>query len=232
MGSPLLQPPSALFFMFYAVHLSLLAGMLLFWPRAPLFEVYAPDCSVTFTTIINDTFLDFWIIPHFFGWFVATLFCGDWKMGFLLSLVDEAVELSFDRWLPPFRECWWDHMVDIFIFNLFGCLLAQLVINYFKMTKRNWWEGKDVMTTATYISLILFFRYLQFSLPFAYKTRMNLAKTNLFFAYHTTACIGIASRAYIEHYERFKYNTKVPPLWGIMAFGHLFIEYGILIILG
>lgn len=83
--------------------------------------------------------IDIFVLSHFLGWMFKALIFRNTVMTWLMSVGFEVLELSFEVYLPNFKECWWDHfLLDIFGCNLIGMMIGFYLINKFKMRKIHW----------------------------------------------------------------------------------------------
>lgn len=106
---------------------------------------YAADCR--FITPEHPTswfgnltdHIDIFVLSHFLGWAFKAVIFRNTTMTWIMSVGFEVMELSFEAFLPNFKECWWDHFIlDIFGCNLIGMLIGFYLIKKFKMRKFHW----------------------------------------------------------------------------------------------
>lgn len=77
-------------------------------------ENYAANCSLTYEHVM-DKVLDRFFVAHLLGWFVKALILRDWTVMWICSLLFEALEVSLQKPIPNFAECWWDRwFLDVF----------------------------------------------------------------------------------------------------------------------
>jgi phosphatidylserine synthase 2 len=78
--------------------------------------------------------LDEFVLAHIFGYIFKTLIVRDYKLVFCISIGFEILEVTFQHWLPNFKECWWDHLlIDVFGCNLIGTFIG---ITFVKKKKK------------------------------------------------------------------------------------------------
>jgi len=70
-----------------------------------------------------------YVLSHLFGWWLVSVFIiRDASFCFILSLVQELLEIWWERFYAPFRECWWDHCFLDIGCNLIGCSAAFITL--------------------------------------------------------------------------------------------------------
>lgn len=118
--------------------------------------VYAADCRVytpedpagPFARVV-ETVWDIFVPAHFFGWCAKALLLRDWRLGWTLSVVWELLELTFQRMLPNFYECWWDHwLIDFLFSNGAGLWIGMQLVSYLQMRRFDW-TGRQHDTPST-----------------------------------------------------------------------------------
>lgn len=101
-------------------------------------RVFTPDHATSYIGNITDN-LDVFTVCHFLGWFFKVLIFRNKTMAWTMSIGFEIMELSFEVYLPNFRECWWDHLVlDVLGCNLLGMLIGFYAMRVFKMRQLYW----------------------------------------------------------------------------------------------
>jgi len=89
-----------------------------------------------------------YVLSHFLGWwFVTAFFLRDGFGAFSLSLMHELLELWWERFYPPFRECWWDHCILDLGCNFFGVFFGVLTYRLLGLEPLNI-ISKKAFTTA------------------------------------------------------------------------------------
>ncbi|CAM4852385.1 unnamed protein product, partial [Rotaria magnacalcarata] len=53
--------------------------------------------------------MDFFVLSHFFDWWLKTLIVRAYWLCMVTSIGFEILEYSLEHQLPNFSECWWDH---------------------------------------------------------------------------------------------------------------------------
>lgn len=107
--------------------------------------LYTPDDPVSNFRNLRDTILDEFVVMHFIGWFIGALMIRDRYICWLLSIMFEFYEMTFEHWLPNFKECWWDHLfLDILFCNALGIALGMKVCKWFEMKKYDWIGIHDI----------------------------------------------------------------------------------------
>jgi len=56
---------------------------------------------------------------HTFGWCAKMIMLRDWRLCWILGILWEVLEYSFQHILPNFHECWWG------TYGLQGCLINE-----------------------------------------------------------------------------------------------------------
>lgn len=73
--------------------------------------------------------MDFFVLSHFFGWFVVGVATRCPAFSYALSAADEIAEWFFFPIVPQLQECWHDTWIfDLLGANLLGCFLAYVVL--------------------------------------------------------------------------------------------------------
>lgn len=101
---------------------------------------YGTNCSLTLNNLYNQ--MDLFVPAHIIGWYFKALILRDYYLCWVLSIMFEVIEYSFQHHLPNFAECWWDHWIlDVLTCNALGIHLGIMTCQYFnaKMYK---WRGK------------------------------------------------------------------------------------------
>lgn len=105
-------------------------------------RLFTPDDPVSSMRNLRDTVLDEFIIAHTVGYIAKALLFRDMKLLWVLSLTFELAEITWQHWLPNFKECWWDHLiVDVAICNFLGMIIGLLICDYWNMKKYPRWIG-------------------------------------------------------------------------------------------
>jgi len=110
---------------------------------------YAEDCRLYTPENPNSSFYplmstlnDEFMIAHGLGWFGKALLLRDVKLCWILSLLFEIMELTFEHMLPNFAECWWDHIIlDILVMNALGIHLGMWALHFFEGKPYSWITG-------------------------------------------------------------------------------------------
>lgn len=113
----------------------------------PRFETsdYTADCSVSPGNLWNKIW-DLYFFAHFFGWIVKALILRDWGLMWTCSLIFEVMEISLQKALPNFQECWWDRwLLDIFGCNLAGMYVGMKIAGWIGAKEYDW-SGMAIMT--------------------------------------------------------------------------------------
>ncbi|UIZ22994.1 hypothetical protein KXD40_003728 [Peronospora effusa] len=102
-------------------------------------RVYTPENPNSHFANVKATFLDRFVIMHFFGWIVGSIMVRSKMISWILSVMFELYEITFSHWLANFNECWWDHLFfDILTCNAAGIYLGIKICRYFEMRRFNW----------------------------------------------------------------------------------------------
>jgi phosphatidylserine synthase 2 len=110
-------------------------------------QSYGGSCKVNYDNIINKVY-DRFTLAHLLGWYLKALIIRDYKIMWIISIMFEIMEVTFQHVFKNFEECWWDRLIlDIFGCNLLGMYLGTQT-NYF-LTRRDYnWSG---LTGQTFI---------------------------------------------------------------------------------
>ncbi|KAG2391973.1 hypothetical protein C9374_013458 [Naegleria lovaniensis] len=112
-------------------------------------DVYTPNNPVSYFKNVYDTIYDEFILAHVLGYIAKALLFRDMKLCWCLSLFFEIMEITFQHWLPNFKECWWDHIIiDVLICNNIGIIIGLWICDYLKMRKYPLWIGVTKMDTT------------------------------------------------------------------------------------
>jgi phosphatidylserine synthase 2 len=98
---------------------------------------YAEQCGTwkSFIDTVNDEF----ILAHLFGWFFKAFLFRDVYLCWIMSILFEILEMTFQHMLPNFAECWWDHIIiDILVCNWLGFTVGLWVIHKFSVKPYRW----------------------------------------------------------------------------------------------
>eukprot|EP01017_Pseudomicrothorax_dubius_P042827 TRINITY_DN7046_c0_g1_i1.p1 TRINITY_DN7046_c0_g1~~TRINITY_DN7046_c0_g1_i1.p1 ORF type:complete len:394 (-),score=48.65 TRINITY_DN7046_c0_g1_i1:11-1192(-) len=130
---------------------------------------YADDCRLYTPENTTSRFfnfidaLDFYILAHFFGWWVKMLVVRDWKLCMFLSIFFEWLEITFRHWLPNFWECWWDHVIlDILVCNGLGILCGHFTVKWLQMKEYRWRRQMKQPNLNSVQNLVSFFKEAHF----------------------------------------------------------------------
>lgn len=128
-------------------------------------RLYTPEHPVSNFHNVKSTVLDAFVPMHFFGWFIGALMIRNRGLCWLISVLFEVYELTFQHWLPNFRECWWDHVfLDILLMNALGIELGMFVSRHLEMKEFNWVGIATIPDLAGKAQRAL----LQFTTPFSW----------------------------------------------------------------
>lgn len=82
-------------------------------PPASNTKVYAEDCRIRTPghpggeyAIVRDTVWDRFMLAHLFGWWGKTVMVRSWTLAWILCIMWELLEYSFQHILVNFHECW------------------------------------------------------------------------------------------------------------------------------
>jgi len=102
-------------------------------------ELYTPNDPTSSFRHLWDTINDEFILAHFIGWWGKTVLIRDASLCWILSILFEFWELTFEHMLPNFKECWWDHIIlDILVCNGLGIWLGLKTCRYLQMKEYDW----------------------------------------------------------------------------------------------
>jgi len=100
---------------------------------------YADDCGLLknespyFNFEGIKTSIDFYMMAHFFGWVLKSIYIRNVYICWILSVSWEIIELSLRHWLNNFYECWWDSLfLDVIICNGLGIWIGDIICKYFE----------------------------------------------------------------------------------------------------
>ena len=109
---------------------------------------YAEDCRMSTETDPHkwwSTIMDEFILAHAMGYWAKTLVLRDWRIVTAVSVGFEVLEVTFQHWLPNFKECWWDHIIaDVLICNAGGTLLGILTLRLIGAKRYHWVKVSDI----------------------------------------------------------------------------------------
>ena len=155
---------------------------------------------------LKETFVDEFILAHLIGWFGKALILRDRTMCWIISISFELMEISFQHWLPNFRECWWDHViVDIFLCNLIGMHLGLWFNHVLEVKSYNWTGWSDLTTRRSKAK-----RLIRQFLPFSW----TKYEWDMFASYKRFFCVNMVpiAASIIELNAFFlKYVLWIPP---------------------
>ena len=137
----------------------------------PRFETsdYTADCSLTNPENLWSKVWDRYFFAHFFGWMVKALILRDWGVMWTCSLLFEVMEVTLQRALPNFKECWWDRwLLDIFGCNFAGMYVGMKIAAWIGAREYDW-TGMAAMTRRRR----LLERVLRFATPKVFPRRFE-----------------------------------------------------------
>jgi phosphatidylserine synthase 2 len=106
-------------------------------PKVRLDRAYAENCNEW--SSVWDTIKDEFFIAHIVGWYFKALLLRDPFLCWILSILFEVWEYTFEHMLPNFAECWWDHLIlDILVCNWLGIWLGLKTSKYLEQKKFDW----------------------------------------------------------------------------------------------
>jgi phosphatidylserine synthase 2 len=112
-------------------------------------ELYTPNDPTSYFRNLYDTVNDEFIWAHLIGWWGKTMLIRDAGLCWILSILFEFWEMTFEHMLPNFKECWWDHIIlDILVCNGLGIYLGLLTCRALQMKEYDW-TGLWRYTTRT-----------------------------------------------------------------------------------
>ena len=121
----------------------------------PKFEAigFSEDCSLTWPNVQSK--IDIFFVAHLFGWFVKALILRDWGMMWTCSLLFEVLEVTLQKILPNFQECWWDRWImDVFGCNLMGMIIGMRVANWLGARGYDWWGTSQSKTKKILVRVL------------------------------------------------------------------------------
>lgn len=102
---------------------------------------YSQDCSLKPKNVFNKVY-DIYFFAHLFGWIAKALILRNWGMMWTCSIMFEIMEITLQKALPNFQECWWDRwLLDIFGCNLLGMYIGMKIVNLVFHAPEFDWEG-------------------------------------------------------------------------------------------
>eukprot|EP01010_Urceolus_cornutus_P003453 NODE_484_length_1618_cov_298.507330_g368_i0.p1 GENE.NODE_484_length_1618_cov_298.507330_g368_i0~~NODE_484_length_1618_cov_298.507330_g368_i0.p1 ORF type:complete len:488 (-),score=122.45 NODE_484_length_1618_cov_298.507330_g368_i0:154-1557(-) len=115
---------------------------------------YAGDCRIFTPENPDSQYANIWatindefILAHILGHWAKAILLRSWRLGVILSVLFELVEITFQHNLPNYLECWWDHIfIDILICNGLGLWLGLATCKYLKAKEYHWVELKKIKT--------------------------------------------------------------------------------------
>ncbi|KAI8825705.1 phosphatidyl serine synthase-domain-containing protein [Fimicolochytrium jonesii] len=106
---------------------------------------YAEDCSLSPASMWDQ--LDIFVLAHALGWYCKAIVLRDYWFCWILSVMFEFLEYTFEHQLPNFAECWWDHWIlDVLLANWIGIILGMKTCQYFAMKQYSWRGVNDIPT--------------------------------------------------------------------------------------
>jgi len=113
-------------------------------------DFYTPNSPSKFQNLM-DTINDEFIAAHFFGWFGKAFLIRDWHLLWIMSILFELLELSFEHLLPNFAECWWDHIIlDVLVCNGLGIALGLKLCQWMQIRPYSWIARKVSLKVEVY----------------------------------------------------------------------------------
>jgi phosphatidylserine synthase 2 len=74
------------------------------------------------------------VVAHTIGWIAKALIFRDYWLCWIISVLFEIMEYTFEHQLPNFGECWWDHWIlDVLTSNWLGIYLGMKLCEYFEL---------------------------------------------------------------------------------------------------
>ncbi|KAL6042073.1 PSS-domain-containing protein [Balamuthia mandrillaris] len=113
-------------------------------PLSPCFglsayAVYTPEQKDNPFSVVRATWHDVFVLAHTIGWWGKAIMFRDWRLCWVLCILWELLEYSFQHILANFHECWWDHWIlDVAICNFGGMALGLLTCYYLEMRRFDW----------------------------------------------------------------------------------------------
>jgi len=102
-------------------------------------RLYTPENPDSKFANLKSVVFDFYMVAHFFGWWIKMLIFRDIKICLYLSVTFEFLELTFKHWLANFAECWWDSLIlDVLLCNNFGIFCGYLTCKYLELDTFGW----------------------------------------------------------------------------------------------
>lgn len=99
------------------------------------------DCAATADNMYSK--VDRFFLAHLVGWFVKALILRDWGMMWTCSILFEVMEVSLQKGISNFHECWWDRwLFDVFGCNLMGMTTGMEFASWIGARKYDWWGTK------------------------------------------------------------------------------------------
>eukprot|EP01112_Ceratiomyxa_fruticulosa_P016204 TRINITY_DN4861_c0_g1_i1.p1 TRINITY_DN4861_c0_g1~~TRINITY_DN4861_c0_g1_i1.p1 ORF type:complete len:448 (+),score=87.58 TRINITY_DN4861_c0_g1_i1:390-1733(+) len=101
--------------------------------------LYTPDDPTSNFRNLWNTINDEFIWAHLIGWWGKALLLRDFYVCWVVSVLFEIWELTFQFMLPNFKECWWDQLIlDILVCNGLGIFLGLATCRALRMKEYNW----------------------------------------------------------------------------------------------
>ncbi|KAL6072017.1 PSS-domain-containing protein [Balamuthia mandrillaris] len=102
-------------------------------------RVYTPEQKDNPFSVVRATWHDVFVLAHTIGWWGKAIMFRDWRLCWVLCILWELLEYSFQHILANFHECWWDHWIlDVAICNFGGMALGLLTCYYLEMRRFDW----------------------------------------------------------------------------------------------
>jgi phosphatidylserine synthase 2 len=107
---------------------------------------YATDCRIWTPgdpggpfARVKENLVDIFVIAHAVGWWGKAVLLRDWRLAWALSVLWELLEMSLQKILPNFHECWWDHWgSDFLLANGGGLWLGMKTVEYWHLRGFDW----------------------------------------------------------------------------------------------
>eukprot|EP00993_Chasmostoma_nieuportense_P000422 NODE_1390_length_1524_cov_36.197566_g1315_i0.p1 GENE.NODE_1390_length_1524_cov_36.197566_g1315_i0~~NODE_1390_length_1524_cov_36.197566_g1315_i0.p1 ORF type:complete len:475 (+),score=123.59 NODE_1390_length_1524_cov_36.197566_g1315_i0:58-1425(+) len=110
-------------------------------------RIYTPENPTSSFANVVDTFKDEFILAHVLGHWAKSVMLRNWRLCFMLSVLFELVEITFQHQLENYLECWWDHVIiDILLCNALGCWMGLKTCQFFNAKSYDWVGLKKIKT--------------------------------------------------------------------------------------
>ncbi|GBG25300.1 Phosphatidylserine synthase 2 [Hondaea fermentalgiana] len=102
-------------------------------------RLYAADDPENPYKNIKNQLMDRFVIAHAAGYALKALILRDWALLWIVSVMFEVLEVTFQHMYPNFNECWWDHLfLDVFGCNFIGMIVGMAIVRYMGTHQFNW----------------------------------------------------------------------------------------------